>query len=243
MPGEAEIEAGRRLVRGAGRVVALTGAGISAESGVPTFRGADGLWKTYRPEDLATPEAFRRNPALVWEWYDWRRQRIAAARPNPGHEALARLEKTKPRFTLVTQNVDGLHQLAGSRNLHELHGCLWTLRCVDCGEEREDRTVPLPAIPPRCACGGLLRPGVVWFGEPLPVETLQASLEEARACDLLLVVGTSAVVYPAAGVANAAVEAGHPVIEINPDETPFTPHATISLRGRAGEILRRICPP
>jgi len=240
-PGNAEFETARRLVREAARVVALTGAGISTESGVPTFRGAEGLWRTYRPEDLATPEAFRRDPALVWEWYDWRRAKIAASRPNPGHEALARLENAKPCFTLVTQNVDGLHRLAGSRNLRELHGCIWNLRCVDCGEEREDRTVPLQPIPPRCACGGILRPGVVWFGEPVPMEVLQASMEEARACDLLLVVGTSAVVYPAAGVAHAAVQDGRSVIEINPDETPLTPHATVSLRGRAGAILPRIC--
>src|SRR5258705_7192075 len=156
-PGNAEFETARRLVREAGRVVALTGAGISAESGVPAFRGAEGLWRTYRPEDLATPEAFRRDPALVWEWYDWRRAKIAAARPNPGHEALARLENAKPRFTLVTQNVDGLHRLAGSRNLRELHRCIWNLLFVDCGEEREDRTVTLHHIPPQWACGGTPR--------------------------------------------------------------------------------------
>ena len=150
----------------------LTGAGISAESGVPAFRGGTpsgpGLWNDYKPEDLATPEAFARDPRLVWQWYDWRRGLIAKAAPNPAHRALVQLEIRKRGFTLITQNVDGLHDLAGSGKILKLHGDIWRLRCTECGANFPNRRVPLPKIPPHCACGGLARPGVVWFGEPLP---------------------------------------------------------------------------
>jgi len=147
------IARSRELVANARRIVTLTGAGISAESGVPTFRGSAGLWRTFRPQDLATPEAFARDPGLVWEWYDWRRGLIASAKPNPGHHALVRLEARTERFTLVTQNVDGLHRLAGNRNIIHLHGDIWTIRCTRCGAERQDHSVPLPELPPRCRCG------------------------------------------------------------------------------------------
>ena len=164
----ANIEQAREWLAQANAVAILTGAGISAESGVPTFRGDGGLWRDYKPEELATPEAFERDPKLVWEWYNWRREIIAKAAPNAAHRALVQLEIKKPRFTLITQNVDGLHDLAGSGKILKLHGDIWRMRCTACGANFPNRRVPLPKIPPHCACGGLARPGVVWFGEPLP---------------------------------------------------------------------------
>jgi len=236
------LEQARQLVRDARRVVVLTGAGISAESGVPTFRGPGGLWREHRFEDLATPTAFARDARLVWEWYDYRRGEVGKAAPNAGHRALVDLEGERD-VTVVTQNVDRLHHLAGSRLVHELHGSLWVVRCVGCGAEREDRTSPLDPLPPRCAeCDDLLRPGVVWFGEALPEAALAASFEAAATCDVLLVVGTSAVVYPAAGVAVAALQSGRPVVEVNTEETPFSERVAVSLRGKAGEVLPRLVP-
>jgi NAD-dependent deacetylase len=236
------LEKAREWIREARSVAVLTGAGISAESGVPTFRGPGGLWRQYRPEELATPEAFRRDPRLVWEWYDWRRQRIAQARPNAGHEALVRLERSKPRFWLITQNVDGLHERAGSRRVIKLHGDIWLVRCVACGREQRDERVPLPELPPRCACGGLLRPGVVWFGEALPPGTWEAAEQAVREAEVLLVVGTSAVVYPAAGLIPLAQACGARVIEVNPEETPMSARLDCSLRGPAGVILPALIP-
>ena len=236
------LEKAREWIREARSVAVLTGAGISAESGVPTFRGPGGLWRQYRPEDLATPKAFRRDPRLVWEWYDWRRQRIAQARPNAGHEALVRLERSKPRFWLITQNVDGLHERAGSRRVIKLHGDIWLVRCVVCGREQRDERVPLPELPPRCACGGLLRPGVVWFGEALPPGAWEAAEPAVREAEVLLVVGTSAVVYPAAGLIPLAQACGARVIEVNPQETPMSARLDCSLRGPAGEILPALIP-
>ena len=219
------------------RVAALTGAGISAESGVPTFRGKDGLWKQYRAEDLATPQAFSRDPDLVWEWYNWRRGLIAEKRPNPGHEALAALEKARPGFTLITQNVDGLHLLAGSRNVLEIHGSIWRVRCVNCGLRREDRTTPLPA-PPLCPeCQGRLRPDVVWFGESLDPRLLESSFQAASQAEVMMVIGTSAVVQPAASLAWQAKKAGALVIEINLETTPFSNQADAVLLGPSGKIL------
>ena len=221
-------------------VVVLTGAGVSAESGVPTFRGPGGLWREYRAEDLATPEAFARDPGLVWEWYDWRRQLVARCKPNPAHEAIAELERRVPDFLLVTQNVDGLHRQAGSRRLVELHGCLWRMRCPREGTVIEDREVPLSVIPPRCKCGGMLRPDVVWFGEALPADALQSALRAAEDCDLMLVVGTSAVVQPAASLPLMAKEHGATLIEVNPDPTPLTGHADETHRGKAADVLPRL---
>ncbi len=231
------IQRAREWIGAASSVAVLTGAGISAESGIPTFRGATGLWKQYRPEQLATPEAFARDPRLVWEWYDWRRNLIAPARPNAGHYALVELERRKPRFTLITQNVDGLHDRAGSRNVVKLHGDIWLVRCLACERERRDERSPLPEIPPRCECGGLLRPGVVWFGEPLPPGAWDEAEAAARSAAVFLVVGTSAVVYPAAGLVMLAKAAGARVIEINMEETPFSAQLDCSLRGPAGELL------
>lgn len=232
------IETAREWLRQARRVAVLTGAGISAESGVPTFRGAGGLWKNFRAEDLATPQAFARDPKVVWEWYDWRRQLLAKVEPNAGHFALAALEgRMAGAFTLVTQNVDGLHDRAGSRNVLKVHGDIWDVRCLDCGRTVRDERAPLPELPPRCDCGGTLRPGVVWFGEALPRDVFEAAQSAMEECEVLLVVGTSAVVYPAAGLAPLARGHGARVIEVNLEETPVSGAVDAALRGKSGEIL------
>ena len=198
------MEQTREWLRKARRVAVLTGAGVSAESGVPTFRGKEGLWKHYRPEDLATAEAFSRDPRLVWHWYNWRRGLIARARPNPGHYALADIENRSPEFTLITQNVDDLHEQAGSRNVLKLHGDIWQVRCLACDREWIDTRPSISELPPHCGCGGLLRPGVVWFGEELPPGAWDRAEKAAREADLLFVIGTSALVYPAAGLVRVA---------------------------------------
>lgn len=228
-------------LRSARYVVVLTGAGVSAESGVPTFREAQtGLWAKYNPEELATPQAFQRNPKLVWEWYTWRRQLVGQAKPNAGHLALAELEKLIPRFTLITQNVDELHQQAGSSSVIELHGnlnrtiCFSERKVVESWSETGD-------IPPRCPdCGSLLRPDVVWFGETLPAEALSAAFNAAEQCDLFMSIGTSALVHPAASLPVAALERGAILVEINPGTTPLTSHATYALRGPAGQVLPQL---
>ena len=230
----------RTLLKNARSVAALTGAGVSAESGVPTFRDNNGLWKQFRAEDLATPEAFARDPKLVWEWYDWRRCLIAKAKPNAGHYALAELERRVPKFTLVTQNVDDLHDDAGSRNVLKVHGSIWMMRCIGCGEEHVDRTSPLPRIPPMCECGGLLRPGVVWFGESLPENVWRDGQRAAENADVFLVIGTSALVYPAAGLATAAKRAGAKVIEINIAQTPLSNQIDEFLEGSSAELLPQL---
>ncbi len=223
------------------RVTVLTGAGISAESGVPTFRGEDGLWRQYRPEELATPEAFARDPRLVWEWYDWRRRLIGACRPNRAHHTLADMEAGLPDFTLITQNVDGLHHMAGSRRVLELHGNIWRLRCTREGTTHEDRRTPLPDLPPHCAdCGALLRPDVVWFGESLPSEILEAAFAAAAACDVMLVVGTSAVVQPAASLPLIARQRGAAIVEVNPQATPLSDFADLVLRQPAAQALPQL---
>ncbi|HUA18656.1 MAG TPA: NAD-dependent deacylase [Bryobacteraceae bacterium] len=230
----------REWLKEARSIAVLTGAGVSAESGVPTFRGKGGLWKQFRAEDLATPEAFARDPKLVWEWYDWRRGMIAQAKPNPGHVALAALEARTPKFALITQNVDGLHELAGSRNPLRLHGSIWTIRCTACGLEREDRRAPLPELPPRCECGSLLRPGVVWFGEALPRRIWQDAEAAARSAELFLMIGTSAMVYPAAGLAQMAKSSGARVVEINIAETGLSSGIDEFLQGPSGELLPQL---
>lgn len=222
----------------------LTGAGVSAASGVPTFRGSGGLWKQFRAEDLATPEAFDRDPALVWEWYDWRRQLIAACAPNAAHRVLAGWSATLPAFTVITQNVDGLHERAGTRDLVRLHGSIWELRCrsaCPAGTTREDRRVPLPDLPPRCACGALLRPGVVWFGEALEAAVV-ARAQAATSCDVFITAGTSAVVYPAAGLIASARAQGAFTVEINPDETDVSARVDLSIRGTAETVLAALEP-
>ncbi len=227
----------RELIRKARRIVAFTGAGISAESGIPTFRGPQGLWRTFKPEELATPGAFQRDPNLVWEWYDSRRQSMAKAHPNPGHRALAELEGRAPEFTLLTQNIDGLHDRAGSVNIVKLHGDIWMLRCLACGREREDFRAPLPDLPPRCECGGTLRPGVVWFGELLPPGVWSKAEFAASRAEVFLTIGTSALVYPAAGLIDVARAGQAVTVEVNPEATGYSDQVDYSLRGAAGEVL------
>lgn len=222
------------------RVVVLTGAGISRESGVPTFRDAqDGLWARYDPMELASPEGFRRNPSLVWRWYQWRRELVSRARPNPGHRALVDLEAMVPRLVVITQNVDGLHRAAGSSDVIELHGNLQRFKCFD-------REHPVSAEvlnddltePPRCPqCGALVRPDVVWFGEMLPVGALDRAWQEAAAADLILIVGTSGLVQPAASIPLVARETGARTIEVNPDRTPLSSSVDLHIAGPAGTIL------
>jgi NAD-dependent deacetylase len=227
----------RDWLKSATSIAALTGAGISAESGLPTFRGPGGLWRQRRPEELARREAFAKDPKLIWEWYNWRRSVIAEAQPNPAHVALAKLEEQSPGFTLITQNVDGLHDRAGSRNIKKVHGDIWTVRCVDCGRERREPRASLDELPPRCECGGIERPGVVWFGESLPQDVWQEAEQAARAAQVMIVIGTSAVVYPAAGLVQIAQRAGAKIIEINIEETPISGSVDACLRGPASEIV------
>jgi NAD-dependent deacetylase len=234
------MHAVREWLKQARSVAVLTGAGVSAESGVPTFRGNNGLWKQYRAEDLATPGAFKRDPKLVWEWYDWRRSLIAQAKPNAGHQALVELERRVSSFTLITQNVDGLHELAGSRNVLEVHGSIWRMRCTSCAREQMDRRTPLPEIPPKCECGGLLRPGVVWFGEALPPRIWHDAEAVARSAEVFLLVGTSAIVYPAAGLAQIAKASGARVVEINIAETVLSSEIDEFLQGPSGELLPQL---
>ena len=225
-------------LRAARRITVLTGAGVSAESGVPTFRDAQtGLWARYRPEELATPEAFRRNPALVWPWYESRRARLETVEPNTGHVALVEFERRAPEFLLATQNVDGLHQRAGSRRVVELHGNITRTKCFEenvlVEQWPEDGSVP-----PRCPrCGGPLRPDVVWFNEMLPEAALAAAEAASRACDLFFSIGTSALVHPAASLAWAARQGGALLVEINPQSTPLTAHANHFLQGPSGQVL------
>jgi NAD-dependent deacetylase len=235
-----QIKALREVLGKAERVAALTGAGISAESGVPTFRGADGLWRDYNVMELATPQAFARDPELVWEFYNWRRNLITGLTVNPGHTALVDLEAKVPHFTLITQNVDGLHLKAGSKNLLEIHGNLWKVRCTKCHAISLDLS-PNMGTSPKCRdCGELLRPHVVWFGESLDTAMLNRAIEAARSCQVMLVIGTSAVVQPAASLAFEAKEAGAVVAEINLEETPNSGMMDFVLLGKSGEILPKL---
>lgn len=209
------------------RIVVFTGAGVSAGSGIPTFRGPGGLWRNFRPEDLATPGAFHRDPLLVWEWYEWRRGLIREAKPNAAHEAIARI----PDAVVVTQNVDGLHARAGARDVVELHGNLFRVRCMREGNPRVHEE-PFDALPPRCACGALLRPDVVWFGEALPPDAVERTVGAIHNADLLLVIGTSGVVYPAAGF--VSLHRGLS-IEINPDTSGVSSACTFAIPARAEE--------
>jgi len=225
-------------LRSASRLAVLTGAGVSQESGLRTFRDAQaGLWSQYRPEDLATPEAFQRDPRLVWDWYAMRREKVNAAEPNPGHFALVALEQRIPHFTLITQNVDGLHQKAGSLAVIELHGNITRVKCSLCGLAAgswQDNGVQVPSCG---CCAGLLRPDVVWFGEQLPRAELEQAVAAARSCQVFFSVGTSGVVHPAAALAHAAKNNAAVVVEVNAEATPLTPRVDYALHGKSGEIL------
>jgi NAD-dependent deacetylase len=233
-----QILRARTHLASARHITVLTGAGISADSGVPTFRGTDGLWRNFRAEDLATPEAFERDPRLVWEWYNWRRELIATKQPNPAHIALVELERRRPdSFWLITQNVDGLHRTAGSQRLSEIHGNIWNVRCTGCGAISENWEIPIPMLPTCRLCHALLRPHIVWFGESLREEDLRRCDQAIQGCDLFLVIGTSGVVYPAAGFAAVAKEVGALVIEVNLESTPQSDLVDLSLQGRAKDLV------
>lgn len=234
-------------LRAAARVTVLTGAGVSAASGVPTFRGDQGLWRQFRPEDLATPDAFRRDPALVWEWYSWRRQAMASCSPNAAHQVIARWTRRSPECRVITQNVDDLHVQAGTRQLVRLHGSLWEMSCAGIGSLdgacaagrrpwRDERALPAGVVP-RCPyCGGLARPAVVWFGEALAREHVEAA-RRAAACDLFLTIGTSSLVYPAAGLVHEARDLGAFTVEINLAATPVSATVDLAIPGAAEQIL------
>lgn len=240
MDNEAVRQAAERI-KASSRVVVMTGAGISQESGVPTFRGKEGLWKQYRAEQLATLEAFQRDPELVWQWYDWRRGLIKPLDPNPGHYALVELEKRVQDFSLVTQNVDGLHRVAGSSNPIEMHGTIWRVRCMECNQASENRDVPIMILPSCQACGGLLRPDVVWFGEALDEKILRTIYTSLQKAQLMLIVGTSAVVQPAASFGLVAKRtAGAFVIELNRSKTAQSSFFDLSIQGKAGELLPQL---
>ena len=250
---ETLLSAARNLIADADDIVVLTGAGISAESGVPTFRGADGLWKNFKPEELATPEAFTRDPRLVWEWYGWRRELISRCNPNAAHQALAAYERDGERLSIITQNVDGLHELA-ARSVApglsppatpiELHGSIFRARCTSCDLRVTQRsTIDASSIEslPHCdACGALQRPDVVWFGEPLDPDILAYAMHAASNADVCVVVATSAVVYPAAGLAALTRDGGGHVIEINPEATPLTRISAVSIRASATRAVPQL---
>ncbi len=232
----------REKIANAHSVTVLSGAGISADSGVPTFRGAEGLWKNFRPEELASPDAFERDPKLVWEWYNWRRELLSTKKPNAAHGALVELEKILNNFWLITQNVDGLHRAAGSNNVTEIHGNIWKVRCTTCGSVTSNHDVPIEILPSCQRCQGLLRPHIVWFGESLTQEDLDASFRALRNCDILLIIGTSGMVYPAASFAPIAKEHGAFVIELNLDQTPNSDLVDVSVQGRAKDLVPLLLP-
>src|SRR5262245_10182029 len=226
------------------RITILTGAGVSAASGVPTFRGPDGLWKNFRPESLATPDAFRRDPKLVWEWYDWRRQILSEKKPNRAHEVLAAWSRRYRNFALITQNVDGLHEKAGTLNVIRFHGSIWEIGCWNnCTAAQRrwlDETVPFPQIPPTCPhCGGIARPGVVWFGEGIDADVLRRSVQ-ALDCDVFFTIGTSSMVYPAASLVHEAKARGAYTVEMNVEATPASRLLNLALEGPAEQILDKL---
>ncbi len=237
-----ELEKIRQDIASGIRITVFSGAGISAASGIPTFRGEqDSLWSRYRPEDLATPQAFSRDPELVWRWYDWRRGLIAAAGPNAAHQAVADLEASS-QVTVVTQNVDGYHQAAGSSRVLEFHGSIWVVRCQGCGAESLDHRVPIPITPECEQCGGMLRPGVVWFGEGIDPGVLRDSAEVSADCDLFVVVGTAGAVYPAAGLVGTARNAGARIVEFNLEPGGVSHLADLFVPGSAADTMGFLVP-
>jgi NAD-dependent deacetylase len=237
-----DLEKVRESLKESRKVMVISGAGISAESGVPTFRGKDGLWRNYNAMELATPEAFARDPKLVWEWYNWRRELISKCSPNPAHITLAEIEKSKDEFLIVTQNVDGLHRIAGSKNIVEIHGNIWHTRCTKEHKVFENTQVPIYPIPPMCECGAMLRPHIVWFGEMLPMGEFGRAEHflGTGGLDVLLVIGTSALFPYIQSWAYTGRQMGALVVEINLEPSPISEFADISLIGKAGEIMPRI---
>lgn len=233
---DSDVEKCARVLAGARSVVVSTGAGMSKESGIPTFRDApNALWANYDPQALATREGFRNDPPMVWRWYADRRKMISQAPPNPGHEAIADMDGLIERVVVLTQNIDNLHRVAGSRDVVEIHGNIFRYKCFD-----RNHPVTSPSdddVPPRCHCGSFVRPDVVWFGEMLPEDALERAHAALASCDLILVVGTSGMVHPAAGFPLLAKQAGAFVIEVNPEETPITRDADVFLQGPAGRVL------
>lgn len=227
-------------LKSAKTVAILTGAGISAESGVPTFRGEEGLWKKFRPEELANFDAFMRNPKLVWEWYNYRKKIVSEVEPNPGHYALAKMEEMYDNFHLITQNIDNLHRRAGSKRIYELHGNIMRNRCVDCNKQVEEISFQDPEELQHCECGGLIRPDVVWFGEALPQQILMNSFMVAGDSEVFFSIGTSAVVQPAASLPIEAKNAGAYVVEINTEPTVISSFVDESILGKSGEILPQL---
>jgi len=220
------------------RIVFFTGAGISAECGIPTYRGRGGLWHEYNYEEYACQRAFDRDPEKVWDFHEKRREFVAERTPAKGHQIIADIEKHIPGTTIITQNIDGMHQRAGSRNVIELHGSMWRVRC-ECGlGTRENFDVPLKSR--RCDCGRYLRPDIVWFEDPLQMDVIEKAMKTVQTCDLLITIGTSAMVYPAAQIPFIAMQRRVPTIEINIDETPMTPYYTIFLKGTASEMLSAV---
>lgn len=237
---ENDLERGAELLRRADRVAVLTGAGISKESGIPTFREAQtGLWANYEPEKLATVEGFIKDPPLVWTWYDWRRKMVSSVRPNPGHRALVELENIVPHFTLITQNVDGLHRQAGSKNMIELHGNISRHKCLKSGHRADNVPTDLQE-PPKCECGSPIRPDVVWFGEALDPKNLADSINASEGADVFIVIGTSGLVQPAASFPFAAKRSGAKLIECNPERTPLSHEVDLFLEGASGELLPKL---
>ncbi len=225
-------------MKSAERVAVLTGAGVSAESGVPTFRGDDGIWKKFKSEELASFDAFMRNPDLVWEWYKHRKEIHRTVQPNPGHFALAAMEDRYKEFSITTQNIDNLHRRAGSKNIYELHGNIERNYCIACGTNYRDEDMPLHEMPPRCTkCKGLVRPDVVWFGELLPVDAWESAAKAAKMADVYLSIGTSAIVYPAASLPSMAKHEGAYLVEINPEPTPLSVSADEFIPAKSGEAL------
>lgn len=217
-------------------LVVFTGAGISKESGIPTFRDADGLWKNFRVEELATPEAFERDPVRVWEWYLWRKEKIGQCKPNSCHLLVSRWEKEIENFWLITQNIDGLHRKAGNKKILELHGNIWYTRCMRCNEVKEDLSTTSPSLPPKCNCGGILRPHIVWFGEALDSDVLDKAIKASQEAEVFISIGTSTVVYPAASLPFVALQNGAYVVEVNPERTSLSPQANQCFHMKATEF-------
>jgi len=228
------------VLKNAKKVAILTGAGISAESGVPTFRGDDGIWKKFKAEELATVDAFMSNPKLVWEWYLWRRQIMSEVGPNPAHKALVEMEKLYNDFSLITQNVDGLHKMAGSKNIYEVHGNISLNKCLDCSLPYDGEISLEGGELPHCSCGGKIRPDVVWFGEMLPADTISKAFAASERAELFFSIGTSALVHPAASLPMTAKQNGAYLVEVNLDPTPLSDYADYTIHGPAGEIMPEI---